>query len=130
MNVIELKKPLMINGQNRKELTYDFDNLTCEAYSLAFAFADAKTLEATQAGKPSAAIMEQNGNLHMYLTMQAIITANPEISIDDLERIKGFDLVTLTQLGRNFINGRWEETSDLDDSGEESEHTAGLTVLE
>ena len=65
--------------------------------------------------------MEQDGNLHLYLGMEAIIAVNPDIDIADLERIKGFDLVQITRIGRNFISGNAEETSNQKDLGKESE---------
>lgn len=120
---IELRQPLIIDGKEHKELTYDFNEIGCDEFSMAFAYASSKSLTAAQKGKPSASIMEQDANFHMYLGMMAIIAANPNIDISDLERIKGFDLVTLAGLGRNFINGRSEEPLDQNSLEEQSETT-------
>ena len=57
---LELKKPILINGSSYKELEYDFDEITCEDYAMAAAYADAKSLAASQQGKPNASVMEQN----------------------------------------------------------------------
>ena len=128
---LELKKPVLINGSSFKELEYNFDEMTCEDYAMAAAYADAKSLAASQQGKPNAAVMEQNINFLMYLGMFSIKAANKElIDISDLERIKGFDLVEITRLGRNFIMGRLEEPSAQNSSEGQSEVTPVSTTLE
>lgn len=126
-----LRNPIMINGENYKELEYDFEELTCEDYTTAATYADSKALRATQNGKPGAVIMEQNVSFHMYLGMMAVVAANRElIDIADMERIKGYDLVGITQVGRNFIAGRSVEPSDQNNSGRRSEATPESTIPE
>lgn len=127
---IELRKPILINGKEIKELTYDFDEISCEAYTKAFGASMSVALVSAQNGKPNANIMEQDGNLHLYLGMEAIIAVNPEIDIADLERMKGFDLVQVTRIGRNFISGNVEETSSQNDSEKESEAIPVSTIPE
>lgn len=119
----ELNNSIKINGQDVKKLEYDFDEITCELFTMASNYADAKTLRANQQGRPSAAIMEQNVSLHMYIGMAAVVAVNLGIDVTDLERIKGFDLIRLSQLGRNFIAGRSAELSDQSNSEERSEVT-------
>lgn len=118
-----LRQPLLINGKEHKELAYDFNEIDCDGFSSAFSYASSKSLTAAQKGKPSASIMEQDTNFHMYLGMAAIIAVNPEIDVADLERIKGYDLVQLAGLGRNFITGRSEEPLSPSSSEELSEAT-------
>lgn len=128
---LELRNAIMINGQKVRELEYDFDEITCDDYAMAAAYADAKSLAASQQGKPNAAIMEQNTNFHMYLGMAAIVSTNREqIDISDLERIKGYDLVAISQMGRNFIAGRSEEPLEPSSSERQSEATPASTTLE
>lgn len=128
---IELRQPVMINGKNYKELEYDFEELTCEDYTTAATYADSKALRASQSGKPNASIMEQNISFHMYLGMIAVVAANRElIDIADMERIKGYDLVEITQVGRNFITGRSEEPSDRNNLEKPSEVTPASTTPE
>lgn len=128
---IELKQPILINGKNLKELEYDFEELTCEDYATAATYADAKAFRAAQSGKPGAVIMEQNISFHMYLGMTAVVAANRElIDIADMERIKGYDLVSITQVGRNFIARRSAEPSDQNSSEGQSEVTPESTILE
>lgn len=128
---LELRQPIMINGKNYKELEYDFEELTCEDYTTAATYADSKTFRASQSGKPNAAIMEQNISFHMYLGMMAVVAANRElIDIADMERTRGYDLVKITQVGRNFIAGRSEEPSDQNNSEKPSEATPESTIPE
>lgn len=126
----ELRQPLLVNGKEVTELSYDFNEIDCDAFSLAASYASAKSLVATQKGKPNAVVMEQDTNFHMYLGMMAIVAVNPEVDIADLERIKGFDIVRLAGLGRNFIIGKSEEPSDQSNSEEQSEATPELSTQE
>lgn len=127
---LQLRNPIEINGKKIESLEYDFNEITCELYTMASNYADAKTLRANQQGRPSAAIMEQNASLHMYLGMAAAIAVNPEIDVTDLERMKGFDLIKITALGRNFIAGRSEGLSDQNSLEEPSEVTPGSSTQE
>lgn len=128
---LELRQPIMINGKNYKELEYDFEELTCEDYTTAATYADSKTFRASQSGKPNAAIMEQNISFHMYLGMMAVVAANRElIDIADMERIKGYDLIKITQIGRNFIVGRSAEPSAQNSLERQSEVTPESTIQE
>ena len=126
----ELNNSIKIDGKDVNRLEYDFDEITCELFTMASNYADAKTLWANQQGRPSAAIMEQNASLHMYIGMAAVVAVNPDIDVTDLERIKGFDLIRLTQLGRNFIAGRSAELSDQSSSEEQSEVTPESSTQE
>lgn len=126
----KLNKPILFLGKERTEFDYDFEEVTCEQFSLAASYADSKALIANQQGKPSAAIMEQNTSFHMYLGMMAIIAVNKDIDVTDLEAIKGYDIVRLTQMGRNFIAGRPEEISEQSSSEEQSEATPASTTQE
>lgn len=130
MNKIELRNPIKINEKEVKELTYDFNAITCDAFTAAFNEAGNRALLAAQNNKPTGIIMEQDGNVHLYLGMHAIIAVNPEIDLMDLERIRGYDLVQITKIGRNFITGRVEESSDQNSYEEQSEATPESTTQE
>lgn len=127
---ITLRNPLLVNGVERKELTYDFNEIDCDGFTMAFNYASSKSLVAAQKGKPSAIVMEQDANFHMYLGMAAIIAVNSDIDMSDLERIKGFDTVAISALGRNFIIGRSEEPSSQSSLEEQSEATPESTTQE
>ncbi len=123
MKTIELRHPILINNKEMKTLTYDFDAITCDDFTAAFNEAASRALTSAQNNKPTASIMENDGNVQLYLGMHAVMAVNPEIDIMDMERIKGFDLIQLTRIGRNFISGRAEESSDQSNLDEQSEAT-------
>lgn len=127
---LELKNPVLIDGKQVSKLTYDVSEIDCMMFSKASSYADAIAFEANREGKPSAVIMEQNTNFHLYLGMMAIVAVNPSYAIADLERIKGFDLVNLTAIGRNFIAGNVEEISSQNISDEPSEDIPESTTQE
>ena len=118
MNKIVLNKPIMINGKEVKELTYDTAEITagqfCEAEADRFA---------ASGNKPNLTTYEFDHGLHLYLGMMAIIAVNPQIDVKDLERIKGFDMVKLAQIGRNFIMTGAGSESDQNSSGDLLEST-------
>ena len=118
MDKITLKKPITINGQEFRELTYNTDKITagqfCEAEAYKFA---------SSGGKPSMTTYEFDHGLHLYLGMMAIIAENPQIDVKDLERVTGFDMVKIARVGRNFILTGAGEDSAPSSSGELSETT-------
>jgi hypothetical protein len=120
MNKIILNAPIMINGKEVKELTYDTAEITagqfCEAERYRF-----------EAGgnKPVLTTYEFDNGLHLYLGMMAIIAVNQHIDVKDLERIKGFDMIQLARIGRNFILTGAGTESDQNSSGDLSATTPG-----
>ena len=69
-------------------------------------------------GNANMSIMELDSALHMYLGMMAIIAVNPEIDVQDLERVKGMDVVKIVRIGRNFISRSAVE--DLEENNSDS----------
>lgn len=59
---------------------------------------------------------ENDYALHLYLGMFAVIAVNPSIDISDLERIKGFDVLKLTDIGMLFTYRRSGATSEENNS--------------
>lgn len=118
MNVITLKKPIMINGKEVKELSYNTDEITvgqfCEAEQYKFA---------ASGNKPVLTTYEFDSALHLYLGMMAIIAVNPHIDITDLERVKGYDMVNIARVGRNFILTGAGGNSGQNSSGDTFENT-------
>ena len=120
---IVLNNPITINGKKVKKLTYDANEIT----PAMFAEADARKMAASgsKSGNLSGAV-EIDYGLHLYLGFAAIIAANPEVDIADLERIKGTDVIQVMRIGRNFIissAGSKENNSD-----EQSETTPELST--
>lgn len=94
MDTLELKSPIKINGKDVKKFKYDQDELTAEQYIDA-------CRRAAQPGEVD--IAEGDYALHFHLGCELIISSNPDVDITDLERVKGFDIIRISNLGRNFI---------------------------
>lgn len=123
-NTLILDNPIMINGKEVGELTYDANEIT----ALHFAEADAHRMLATSSrisgGKVGVnASAELDYTFHLYLGMMAVIAVNPDIDVADLERVKGDDARQLMGIGRNFMLGRSAEPSEESKSDEQSETT-------
>lgn len=100
MESIKLKNPIQINGKEVKELTFDSNEIT----PAGFAEAEYRKTRANGSkGSPSSAAVELDYSLHLYLGFASIIAVNPEYDFNDLERIKGIDVMEVMKIGRNFI---------------------------
>ena len=124
MDTLKLRNPIMIDGKEVKELTYDINEID----AILFAEADAKRKAA--AGMKSISIspaIEFDPGAHLYLGFAAIIAVNRNIDFSDLERMKGADTMAVTKIGRNFTLSS-EEASQESDSDERSETTPESTT--
>lgn len=100
MEYITLKNPISINGKEVTKMTYDVNEIT----PAGFAEAEYRKTRANGSkGAPSSAAVELDYSLHLYLGFAAIIAVNPEYDFNDLERIKGIDVMEIMKVGRNFI---------------------------
>ena len=120
MNKIILKMPVLINGQNITELTYDTEEIDGVLYTQA---ENHKIKTAGQGGNLAGAI-EIDYSLHLYIGYAAIIAVNPAYTFEDLERIKGSSLRDIARIGRSFFI----ESAKLqaENSDEQSETTLEL----
>ena len=125
-NTLVLDNPILINGKEVRELTYDPQEITAEQFSIACA--KAASMEKTKT--LTLKVKENDHALHMYLGMMAIIAVNPGIDVSDLERIKGFDILDVTNIGTFFILRRQAEPSEEIKSDEPSETTAATSTQE
>lgn len=98
-HTLVLDNPIMINGNEVKELTYDPQEITAEQFSIACAKSAAMDKSKSFTFKAK----ENDYALHLYLGMMAVIAVNPNIDITDLERIHGFDVLDLSNIGTFFI---------------------------
>lgn len=122
--ILKLENPILINNEEVAELTYDPQKITAEQFSVACAKSAA--LNKTQSF--TFKMMQNDYSLHLYLGMMAVIAENPKIDISDLERIHGFDVLSLTQIGTFFTLRRRVEISTEIKSEKPSETTADTTM--
>ena len=97
---IKLSKPLLVNGDYLKELTYDIEELSINH------IAKAEGLKAKIGGKDivgTITIAQADYALHICIGMQAVMAVNPDISEEDLQRLKGFDITKLANVGARFF---------------------------
>lgn len=126
-NILVLDNPITINGKEVSELSYDAQEITVSLFSTACAKAAAAS---TEGGTRvlTQKVKEVDYNAHLYLGMAAVIAVNPGIDFTDLERIKGFDLLDLSNIGRFFIMRKSAEPSAATSSGELPETTADTSM--
>ena len=121
---LALKNPVMIDGKEVKEVTYDSNEID----GILFATAEAKKKAA--AGMKNTTITpaaEFDVGLHLYLGFAAIIALNPSYYFSDVLRIMGRDVVELMAFARNFILTS-EQGQQENDSGEPTETTPESTT--
>ena len=123
---ITLDQPIMINGVQRKEFSYDAEEITAEMFIECCQRAAANEKSKTVSLKQK----ENDYILHMYLGMAAVIAVNPETSFEDLERVKGFDTLKFTDVGWLFILRQSGEHSTENNSDEPSGNTAEFSTQE
>ena len=120
METIKLSKPLKVNGKEYKELSYDVDAVGVDD------FATAETRAEQKKGN-NAGIAESDYTFHLYLGMDAITKAMPEVDIADLERLTGRDIMRVMGIGRSFLFEQGVTDSAASSSDEQSESTPAPT---
>ena len=111
MKTLKLKNPIMINGAEVTEVTYDSNEID----GILFATAESKRKAA--AGMKNTTITpaaEFDFGLHLYLGFAAIVAVNPTYDFSDVERIKGHDVVAVMGIGRNFMLASEQEQQEND----------------
>lgn len=116
-NIIKLDNPIKVSGKERSELTYDYYEITNDLYLEA-------AMRSSRIGNTinTAAVRELNEALALCFGKAAIIADNSDISWEDLDNIKGFDLLSVSNVGRFFMS-RKREDSGQNPSGAQSEGT-------
>ena len=120
---IKLSKPLLVNGEYLKELTYDIEELSISHIT------KAEGLKAKIGGKDivgTITIAQTDYALHICIGMQAVIAVNPHISEEDLQRLKGFDITKLANIGARFFIEPAEQVQVTSD--EPQEDTQDITT--
>ena len=124
MDTLKLKNPIMINGKEVDEVTYDANEID----GILFATAESKRKAA--AGMKNTTITpaaEFDFGLHLYLGFAAIVAVNTSYDFSDVERIKGRDVVEVMGIGRNFMLASDQEQQEKD-SDEHIETTPESTT--
>lgn len=120
-NLIKLGNPILINNSSVSELKYDYEEITNDLYLEA-------CMRASKVNSTTnfAMVKEIDNALHLNLGKAAVIAVNPDVTWEDLSRIKGRDLLALSAVGRFFITGR--DASAGKTSEQASEPTAESTT--
>ena len=122
--VLKLDTPITINNKEYKEFEYNPLKITAAMFSEACA-------KASAAGKSrtvSFNFKQVDTALHLYLGMMAVIAVNPEVDVADLERIEGYDVLELSDIGMLFTLRKWAEPSKQNSSAGQSENTADTST--
>lgn len=92
---LKLTKPIMINGEEVNELTYDFENMTAR---------DKLNIgkRIKQDGIP-VSVEELDTDYHFYVFAGAVTKANPDIDISELMVLNARDAQRGASLARNFF---------------------------
>ena len=112
-----LDTPIMVNGKEVKELSYDASKITASQFVLA---ATASVVNGQT--KAAMKMRENDYSLHFYLGCYAIIAVNPDIDISDLERLSGYDVLDVADIGLLFTLRRLGEASEESTSDVPSEN--------
>ena len=94
---ITLSKPVLINGVEVKEMTYDTDEISGALYAQA---ENAKMKASGSKGGNLAGAVELDYSLHLYIGFAAVIAVNPAYTFEDMERIRGKSLREFARIGR------------------------------
>lgn len=121
--IITLSKPVLINGEEVKEMKYDTDEIDGALYAQA---ENAKMTASGSKGGNLAGAVELDYSLHLYIGFAAVIAVNPAYTFEDMERIKGRSLREFSRVGRGFFIG--SGSSEDDNSDEQSETTPEPTT--
>lgn len=121
-NTIKLDNPIKVNGEEVSVLTYDYFEITNDLYLEA-------AMRSSRVGNTmnAAAVRELNEALALCFGKAAIIAVNPKFSWEDLDKVKGFDLLKVANVGRFFITGK-RETSCQSTSEKQSEDTPSAST--
>lgn len=106
---IELKKAIMIDGNEVKSLTYDTSKITVDSYLKALSHATQKS------GGITGVNIKLDAGAHLVLGMYAVLAENPQYDITDIERVSGSDIIQLVDIGMAFTIGREEQMAEPSD---------------
>lgn len=105
MEQFELRNPILINGEERKVLDYDFAGLREE--HLLDAIANCHDMAST-----SSALSETDSAFHLWLMIEAVISSNNDVDEADINRLKGADGLRAMMQGASFYRNSQLESYD------------------
>lgn len=116
-NIIKLDNPIKVTGKEVSELSFDYLEITNDLYLEA-------TMRSSRVGNTVnfSSVRELNEALALCFGKAAIIAVNPAITWEELSHLKGFDLLRVANVGRFFITGKRENSTQML-SAEQSEGT-------
>lgn len=93
--VLKLSKAIKINGNEVKELPYDFENMTAKDKINA-------SRKMKEVGLP-VTIEETDPDYHFYLFAEAVVKADSNITTEDVMRISAKDAQRAAAMARDFF---------------------------
>lgn len=105
---LKLSKPIDINGETVKELSYNFEDMTARDKA-----------EATKSFKKAGnmvLVQELDSDYHLYIFATAVKKAEPLFEIEDILRMSFKDAVSAESLVRSFFFLNSEESSPTNTS--------------
>lgn len=120
--IIKLKNSIMIDGAEVKELSYDTDKITIEAYMKALNQAIVK------GGGMTGVNVKLDAGAQTYIGMYAVLADNPRYDITDLERVKGSDIMRFADVGLFFISGREDQSQEMSEEPSEPTHEPSIPI--
>lgn len=97
---LTLTTPLLVNGKELSELQYDTSLISINDLA---AIETERSQALGNKGVGTIRIAHNDFLLHILIGMHAIIKCNPSIDIEDLKRIKGYDLTQISLIGTRFF---------------------------
>ena len=97
IETLKLTFPLLVNGVNKTELTYDIEAVTVEGV------AKAESHKARFGVTAVGTVAQTDFLLHICLGMQAVLAVNNDITEDDLNRLRQIDVCNLAKVGTRFF---------------------------
>lgn len=121
---LTLDTPIKVDGEFVKTFSHDALKISADQFLQAAAKSAAMERNKTASIK----LRENDYALHFYLGCYAIICENPGVAVEDLERVSGYDVLNIADIGWLFIVRRSGETSEENNSDERSEDTPGTST--
>nr|DAW28245.1 MAG TPA: hypothetical protein [Caudoviricetes sp.] len=115
---IRLRRPLLVNGEERSEFRYDLSRITAAQFSAAEA-------AARKSADFHTSVCETDYAFHLQIGFFACIAVDSSLDISDMQRVTGTDLKKFMEVGRFFMSASDESDPPTSDAPQGS--TQGAT---